>query len=64
MYLRYKHNVKAGHGHLHACMQIDHRQLQALGTYTLASHTLSAKGVASESTYIIGIYNIYFYVQQ
>ena len=26
--------------------------------------TLSAKGVASESTYIIGIYNIYFYVQQ
>ena len=33
VYLRYRHNVQAGHGHLHVCMQIDHRQLQALGTY-------------------------------
>ena len=43
----------------------DNYKLRELTTnYTLASHTLSAKSVASESTYIIGIYNIYFYVQQ
>ena len=53
--------------YMHACMQIDHRQLWELTiNYTLASHTLSTKSVASESTYnvLIGIYNIFFYVQQ
>ena len=52
---------------MHACMQINHRQLHLnLGNlqYTLTSHTLSAKGVACNSTYIIGIYNNYIYVQQ
>ena len=34
-------------------MQIDHRQLH--NHYCLASHTLSAKGVACETTYISGI---------
>ena len=42
--------------YMHACrLTADNYKL------TLASHTLSAKGVASESTYIIGIYK---YVQQ
>ena len=48
--------VQAGHIHLHACMQVD---MTCSGNlqYSLASHTLSAKGVACETyTYIIGIY--------
>ena len=42
-------DTQAGHGYLHACMQIDHTVTSL--QYSLASHTLSAKGVACESTY-------------
>ena len=52
----YRHNVQAGHRYLHACMHADWLQtITSLGNlqYTLASHTLSAEGVAFES---IGIY--------
>ena len=43
---------------MHACrLTTDNYKLRELTiNYTLASHTLSVKSVASESTYIIGIY--------
>ena len=60
VYVGYRHNVQAGHSHLHPYMREDWpRTITSLGNlqYSLESHTPSAKGVACETyTYIIGIY--------